>query len=61
MIEIIKRLPKTNCRKCGEPTCMVFAVRLAEGAKGIDGCPELDAGQHRQLEDYLGRFNLAAL
>ncbi|HDI59824.1 MAG TPA: Fe-S cluster protein [Desulfobacteraceae bacterium] len=60
VIDVLKHLPKTNCRKCGEPTCMVFAVRLTEGAKGPDACPELDAAQHRQLEDYLGRFNLAA-
>jgi ArsR family metal-binding transcriptional regulator len=61
VIDVLKLLPKTNCRKCGEPTCMVFAVRLTEGAKGTDACPELDAARHRQLEDYLGRFNLAAL
>jgi ArsR family metal-binding transcriptional regulator len=59
VIEILKRLPKTNCRKCGEPTCMVFAVRLAEGAKGAEACPELDEQQRLDLDKYLGRFNLA--
>ncbi|MFH1488524.1 MAG: (Fe-S)-binding protein, partial [Pseudomonadota bacterium] len=34
VFEILKLLPKTNCRECGEPTCMVFAARIAEGAKG---------------------------
>ncbi len=58
LIEIIKLLPKTNCRQCGEPTCMVFATRLAEGAKGIDACEPLEAEQRGTLEAYLGRFNL---
>ena len=25
LIEILKLLPKTNCMKCGQPTCIVFA------------------------------------
>lgn len=39
VIEILKLLPKTNCRECGEPTCMVLAARMAEGAKGPGGLP----------------------
>jgi len=56
VIEVLKRLPKTNCRQCGEPTCMVFAVRLAEGAKGAEACPELDEDGRRDLDAYLGGF-----
>jgi ArsR family metal-binding transcriptional regulator len=58
VFEILKRLPRTNCRACGEPTCMVFAARLAEGAKGITACPPLDNRQRQELERYLGRFRL---
>ena len=58
LIEILKLLPKTNCKKCGEPTCMVFATRLAEGAKGIDACEPLASEQRLKLENYLSRFNL---
>jgi ArsR family metal-binding transcriptional regulator len=58
LIEILKRLPKTNCRQCGEPTCMVFAARMAEGAKGIDGCPPLDGSLRAELDQYMSRFNL---
>ncbi|MBW2711975.1 MAG: Fe-S cluster protein, partial [Deltaproteobacteria bacterium] len=29
-----KLLPKTNCKECGQSTCMVFATQIAEGAKG---------------------------
>ncbi|HHE73884.1 MAG TPA: Fe-S cluster protein [Desulfobacteraceae bacterium] len=59
LFEIFKLLPKTNCRECGEPTCMVFAARVAEGAKGADACTPLDSDQLLKMEDYMGRFNLA--
>jgi ArsR family metal-binding transcriptional regulator len=58
VIEILKRLPRTNCRECGESTCMVFATRIAEGAKGINACPALSSLLQKQLEEYLSHFNL---
>ncbi len=58
LIEILKLLPKTNCRQCGEPTCMVFATRVAEGAKGLDACPPLEAGPKQKLEAYMSKFHL---
>ncbi len=30
-IDIYKRLPRTNCRRCGQKTCMAFAVSLWNG------------------------------
>jgi ArsR family metal-binding transcriptional regulator len=59
LIEILKLLPKTNCRQCGEATCMVFAARMAEGVKGIDDCPPLGEEPRQKLAAYLGRFNLS--
>jgi ArsR family metal-binding transcriptional regulator len=56
IIEILKRLPRTNCRKCGLPTCMVFAARVAEGIKGADDCPELSSSSRETLAAYLGGF-----
>jgi ArsR family metal-binding transcriptional regulator len=58
LIEILKLLPKTNCRQCGEPTCMVFAARVTEGAKGIDACLPLDPAQRPKLETYMRHFPL---
>jgi ArsR family metal-binding transcriptional regulator len=57
VLEILKLLPLTNCRECGEPTCMVFAARAAEGVKGAADCPPLKAEARRRLKEYLGRFN----
>lgn len=57
VFEILKLLPRTNCRECGEPTCMVFAVRAAEGVKGAADCQPLKPEAKQRLGDYLGRFN----
>lgn len=57
LIEILKQLPKTNCRRCGAPTCMVFAVRLMEGARGVAHCPELSDRHREKLSDYLAGFD----
>lgn len=61
VIEILQLLPKTNCRECGEPTCMVFAVRLSEGAKGPESCPAVDAMKRERLQSYLHQFKLEVL
>jgi len=58
VMDILKLLPKTNCRECGEPTCMVFAVKAAEGASGAEDCPFLDAASTQRLADYLSAFRL---
>lgn len=56
VIEILKRLPKTNCRACGEPTCLVFATRVAEGAKGSGDCPPMNAEAKQSIDDYMTGF-----
>jgi len=57
LIEILKLLPKTNCKGCGEPTCMVFAARVAEGVKTAKDCPPLDAEDKKRIENYIHQFN----
>ncbi len=56
LLEILKLLPKTNCRKCGQPTCMVFAAQAAEGGRGVGDCPEIQEPQAGQLREYLAGF-----
>ncbi len=61
IIEILKLLPKTNCRECGQPTCMVFATQVAEGAKGSCDCPQIGqvgSDQGRKLDRYMAQFKL---
>jgi len=33
VLEILRLLPRTNCKACGLPTCMVFAAQLTEGGR----------------------------
>jgi len=58
IIEILKLLPKTNCRECSQPTCMVFATKVAEGAKGPGDCTQIGIEEKIKLSDYMKRFNL---
>jgi ArsR family metal-binding transcriptional regulator len=56
VLEILKLLPQNNCRECGEPTCMVFAVRVAEGIRGPEDCPSIDPEHRKRLERYMSGF-----
>ena len=40
-LDIFKLTPKTNCKECGNPTCMAFAMKVAQGAISIDKCPHM--------------------
>jgi acetyl-CoA decarbonylase/synthase complex subunit gamma len=41
-LDIYKLLPKKNCKECGDPTCLTFAMKLAGGKADPDLCPYLD-------------------
>lgn len=41
-IEIFKLLPKTNCKECGFPTCLAFAMQIASSKTEIEKCPYVD-------------------
>lgn len=56
LIDILKLLPRTNCRKCGQPTCMVFAAQVVAGGRGAESCPELAAPERDKLQAYLAPF-----
>jgi ArsR family metal-binding transcriptional regulator len=60
LLEILKLLPKTNCRECGEATCMVFAAKVAEGAKGPEQCPPLSEENRTKIEQYMRKIQLDA-
>jgi len=40
-IQIFKLLPKTNCKECGVPTCLAFAMSLAAGKAELTACPHV--------------------
>ena len=51
-------LPKTDCEKCGEKTCMAFAIKLLSGDIKLDKCTPLTDDLHNEgvlcLKDLLG-------
>ncbi len=42
-LDIFKLTPKTNCKDCGNPTCMAFAMKVASGALPIEKCPHMSS------------------
>jgi acetyl-CoA decarbonylase/synthase complex subunit gamma len=50
-IEIFKLLPKTNCKGCGEPTCLAFAMKLAAGKAELSLCPHVSEESKAKLSE----------
>ncbi|MBI4824339.1 MAG: acetyl-CoA decarbonylase/synthase complex subunit gamma [Nitrospirae bacterium] len=48
-VDIFKLLPKTNCKKCGYPTCLAFAMKLAQRQASLDSCPDVSEEAKRLL------------
>lgn len=49
-LDIYKKLPQTNCGKCGFPTCLAFAMQLANKKASIDACPDVSNEAKELLE-----------
>ena len=50
---IYKFLPQTNCRQCGQRTCLAFAAKLNKMEAGIDDCPPLARPENAALRTSL--------
>jgi acetyl-CoA decarbonylase/synthase complex subunit gamma len=48
-VEIFKLLPKTNCKKCGFPTCLAFAMKLAQRQASVEQCPDISEEAKKML------------
>jgi len=49
-LQIYKLLPQTNCRECGFPTCLAFAMKLAAKQAELSACPYVSEQSKAQLE-----------
>jgi acetyl-CoA decarbonylase/synthase complex subunit gamma len=49
-LDIFKQLPKTNCGDCGVPTCLAFAMKLAQKQASLDQCPHVSEEAKAALE-----------
>jgi acetyl-CoA decarbonylase/synthase complex subunit gamma len=50
-IQIYKLLPQTNCKECGFPTCLAFAMKLAAKQVELSACPYVSAESKAQLAE----------
>jgi ArsR family metal-binding transcriptional regulator len=44
--KIYEKLPKTNCKECGEQGCFAFAAKLLNSEKSLEDCPPLGSKEY---------------
>ena len=52
-LDIFKLLPGKNCKECGEPTCMAFAVKLVGQEIAIGKCVPLFSDEFKEKQKVL--------
>ncbi|HEY0196630.1 MAG TPA: acetyl-CoA decarbonylase/synthase complex subunit gamma [Methanobacterium sp.] len=52
-MDIYRLLPKTNCGKCGEASCMALATKLSEKEADPSLCTQMSDKEREKLEDVL--------
>jgi acetyl-CoA decarbonylase/synthase complex subunit gamma len=50
-IQIYKLLPQTNCKDCGYPTCLAFAMKLGSKQAELSACPHVSEASKTQLAE----------
>ena len=50
-IVIYKMLPQTNCKDCGFPTCLAFAMKLAAKQVELSACPHVSEESKTKLSE----------
>jgi acetyl-CoA decarbonylase/synthase complex subunit gamma len=50
-IQIYKLLPQTNCKECGYPTCLAFAMKLAAKQVELSSCPYVSDDSQAKLAE----------
>jgi acetyl-CoA decarbonylase/synthase complex subunit gamma len=50
-IQIYKLLPQTNCKECGFPTCLAFAMKLSAKQVELSACPYVIEDSKKQLAE----------
>lgn len=53
-LEVYRLLPRTNCGKCLQRTCMAFAGAVLRGEAAPERCPDLEPSAAARIAAYLG-------
>lgn len=56
VLEILRNLPRTNCKLCGYSTCMAFAAAVREGEAALDDCPPLQEEEFQTRRENLRQY-----
>ncbi len=59
-LDIFKPLPGTNCRRCGEPSCLAFAVKLVGRDTDMRMCDPLFSEKYQEKQKVLAEILQAA-
>lgn len=59
-LDIFRLLPGTNCKKCGEPTCLAFAVKLVGQEIEIGKCIPFFSEEYQEKRQVLSELLHAA-
>jgi ArsR family metal-binding transcriptional regulator len=52
-LELYQWLPRTNCKQCGEATCLAFAAKLLLGEQRLERCRPLFEPEYRHLREAM--------
>lgn len=55
-MKIYEKLPKINCKECGEQGCFAFATNLFNGEKFLDDCPPLQSIKYAEYNSYIEKM-----
>jgi ArsR family metal-binding transcriptional regulator len=55
-MRIYEKLPKTNCKECGEQGCFAFATKLFNGEKFLHDCPPLQSIKYAEYNSYIEKM-----
>ena len=56
--DVYEILPRLNCGKCGESTCMAFAAKLVQGKYKPNMCSQVRAEGHESMREELENIYL---
>ncbi len=52
-MQIFKLLPRTNCKECGSPSCLAFAMKVAAGKADYKNCPHITEESLKTLNEMM--------
>ena len=52
-MQIFKLLPRTNCKECGSPSCLAFAMKVAAGKADYKNCPHITEESLKSLNEMM--------